>query len=120
MDTQILEQYGISYKKIRIDGDIEFSCNQETISDLSYSICGYLGSMGPYKDFYEDELLIEINKAIQGLTFESDGGGDNVYLTIGYPNSIFEFEGVSNNIVSTIPTEDLKQILLLWIDFVQD
>lgn len=118
MNRQILQEYGISFQKINVGNEVISFADQETISDISYSISGYLNSQ-PYKAYLEEELLMEIDKAQQGLPFESDGGGDGVSLTLGYPKSTFITGGVTSQITASINTEDLKEVILSWVEFLE-
>ena len=119
MNTIILEQYGINFQIIKIDREKEPITNQIQISNLSYHLCGFLDTQ-IYKEYLEEEIIIEIDKAIGGLPFDSDGGGDGVYLNIGFPNSTFTSGGGTSQVISSIPTEDLKEIILSWIEFLNN
>lgn len=119
MNIDILNQYSIIFKKVIIDGDATLICEQIIISDISYCLCGYFNKQ-PYVEFFEEELLIDIEKAIQNQPFDPDGGGDGVYLEIGYPNSTFTSGGGAFKITPTIPTEDLKKIILSWVEFLNN
>lgn len=118
MNIEKLQQYGISFRKIEIEQEEYLICHQDTITNISFCLCGYL-SMQPYKDYLVDELLIEIDKAIQGENFDEDGGGEDTYLELGIPNSTFTSGGGTNQIIETISTEDLKEIILSWVEFLE-
>lgn len=111
MDKKILEEYGIWFSN-----KPDKCCKQIIVSDLSYCLCGYLNiQLYPY--YLSNELLPEIEKAIAQQPYESDGGGDGVFLEIGYPSSKFISGGGVYKVTQTIPTIDLKKILLLWAEF---
>jgi len=116
MNIEKLQEYGISFKKILIQGEEEPLCSQDVVSNLSYCLSGYL-EMQPYKDYLTDEVLTEIDKAIGGLPFNEDAGYVDIYLELGFPNSTFTSGGGTNQINETIPTEDLKEIILSWVEF---
>ena len=113
---KILKQYGISFRKMKIDGDRFIVCQQEVVNDLSYCLCGYFNTQ-PYKEFLEEELLIAMNKAIQGQPFDNDGGGDGVFLEVGYPNCVFKSGAGAYQVKSIIPTIVLKSISVAWVAF---
>lgn len=69
-------------------------------------------------EYYREEVLPEIDKAIQGLPFVPDW--DGVYdITIQGVNSIIEGYGGSSD-QYTIPTKDLKEIIELWCDWIEN
>ena len=49
-------------------------------------------------------------------SFDKDAGGETTFLEIGNPNSTFTYTGASTHHIS-IPTVDLKEIILSWIEF---
>lgn len=117
MNTQLLNQNGITFKKAIINNQITLFCEQILTSDLSYCLSGFLSNQ-PYREYLEEELLEEIEKAIQNQSFNSDGGGDGVYLEIGNTNSTFKSGGGTYEIISSLPTTDLKELILSWIEFI--
>lgn len=119
MDIKKLEQYGISFRKKVILGEEVLFCNQDIVSNISYCLSGYL-DMQPYTEYLVEELLVEIDKAIQGVPFEEDGGYVDIYLELGFPNSTFTSGGGTNQLIETIPTVDLKEIILSWVEFLEN
>lgn len=113
MNNIILQQYGLKFNII-IDKD---NNREARVSGGSQSV--YLDDYlmtGNYKEFYSDELLPEIENAIQGNNFDPDGGGDNTFLIIDYPQSFLKrINGIDPQL--SIPTEDLKEIIESWIEF---
>lgn len=114
MNNAILEQYGLMFRVIT---DVNNNREARVYGTLGLSL--YLDDYfmtGNYKEFYEEELLPEINKAIEGLPFIEDGGGEHTFLTIGYPLSYLDsINGI--NPQKSLPTEDLKEIIQSWIEF---
>ena len=117
MNKQILKNYGIDFSIVRILGDKEAIVRQKIVSDQSFCLCSYLSEQN-YVSFLEDEVLADINNALQGNSFDPDGGGETMFLTIGNPNSTFKDLGTINHSVS-IPTADLKAILTAWVQFLK-
>ena len=70
----------------------------------------------PYVTYLTNEVLVEIDKALNNQFFDKDAGGETTFLEIGNPNSTFTYTGASTHHVS-IPTVDLKEIILSWIEF---
>lgn len=120
MNSEILQEYQISFRVLVVDGEKEFDIVQKEITNLNYCLASFLSNRPPYTEFLEYELLPEIEKAIQNQSFDSDGGGDGVYLEIDYPNSTFTSGGGPYKITPTIPTEDLKEIILSWVEFLKN
>jgi len=63
------------------------------------------------------EILIDINNALSGHPFDDDGAGAVPFLQIGRTTSyLYPIGDVAP--LTPIPTQDLKEILLAWIEFV--
>ena len=73
----------------------------------------------PYKEFLEEELLIDMDKVIQGQPFDNDGGGDGVFLEVGYPNCVFKSGAGAYQVKAIIPTIALKSIIEAWVVFLE-
>lgn len=113
MNSLILKQYGLTFQIITDNNNNQEARVHGTMESLY--IDDYFMS-GNFKEFYEEELLPELEKAIQGLPFDEDGGGESTYLTIGYPLSYLNrINGVDPQ--KSIPTNDLKEIIQSWIEF---
>lgn len=115
MNTQILNQYQIVFKLV--DNNIP-NIKQSQITSENFAISSYL-SVQPYVNFLTNEILVEINKALSNQPFDRDGGGETVFLEIGNPDSKFSYTGASTQTI-TIPTADLKEIILSWIAFLTE
>lgn len=119
MNNIILTQYDIEFETIKIKGfDPQKIVKQLNYTNQSYCLCSYLETQLYSYDVAED-VLIEINKAINSQIFDSDGGGDGTYLEIGFPNSIFTSSGGTSKITETIPSLDLKEIIKYWIKYLK-
>ena len=108
----IMYQYGLIFKIDPIRGAIIQS--DEITQNL---IPDYLMS-GNYRIFYEEELIPELNNAIQGLPFDEDGGGELAFLKINYPLSTL-YTNNGQIYEENIKTTDLKEIVLSWIEFLK-
>lgn len=113
MNTVILNQYKISFEFSTTFNDV--MVKQIEISNLSYVLSAFLME-NPYVTYLTNEVLVEINKALNNQSFDKDAGGETTFLEIGNPNSTFTYTGASTHHIS-IPTVDLKEIILSWIEF---
>lgn len=108
MNSVILQQYGLKFNII-IDKD---NNREARVSGGSQSV--YLDDYlmtGNYKEFYSEELLPEIENAIQGNNFDPDGGGDNTFLTIDYPQSFLKrINGIDPNDGEIL----IRELDLVW------
>lgn len=88
---------------------------QITPTDLNFFLSGYFESVFP--DFFQEEILPEIDKALSGQLFDENGGGIISFLKIGHITSSFSNtnKGVG---VTIIPTIDLKEIIKSWVEWV--
>ncbi|MFC0515613.1 hypothetical protein ACFFGT_15445 [Mucilaginibacter angelicae] len=108
----ILNQYCLSFDKAEKDKTPEKFSNPTAIS---HHLSGYL--MGQSVEFIAEDILSEINKAISGTPFDEDAGGFLSFLTIGPSVSTFSSINEADADYS-IPTIDLKEILSIWVDWV--
>lgn len=112
LNTQILNQYQIEFELI----DNSFpNIKQFEFTNINFALSSYL-SIQPYVNYLTNEILVEINKALNSQPFDNDGGGENTFLEIGFPSSTFSYATSTTKTVS-IPTSDLKEIILSWIEF---
>lgn len=109
MNTNILDLYKIKFETILVDGVKQIQVSSEIIPFLT----GFFLKL--YPEYLVDELIPEINKAINGQSFDQDGGGIYHYLKIDKTISYFYYD--QNNIYS-IPTNDLKEILLSYVEWI--
>lgn len=111
MNNQILRTYKVEFDIVKSDSDKTILVSSSVIPQIS----GYL--LKCYPDYLNDEVLPEVTKAINGLGYDSDGGGVYSALTIGAVNSTIE--NIYNpSDFSTIPTVDLKEILLAYVEWI--
>lgn len=115
MNLQILNKYKIEFELI--DNSIP-NIKQTEVTDLNFAISSYL-SLIPYVNYLNNEIMVEINKALNNQTFDSDAGGETTFLELGNPNSTFIYTGIKPQNVH-ISTIDLKEIILSWIEFLTD
>ncbi|MEO3404225.1 hypothetical protein AAFN85_10000 [Mucilaginibacter sp. CAU 1740] len=101
----VLNKYGLSFDSKKLNNP----------SALGGHLSGYL--MGQSVEFISEDVLPEIDKAISGKPFDEDAGGFLSFLTIGTPTCTFSSVNEAEADCS-IPTHDLKDILLLWVDWV--
>lgn len=115
MNITLLNQYNIEFKIVRVSNKKIPVIEQSDITDLSYAISSYL-SVKTSLLYLIDELLFNLDNAIQGSSFDIDGGGMVTFLEIGAIDSTFINSEISN---VTIPTIDLKEIVLSWVEFLE-
>lgn len=114
--STIIERYQLSFELARRDTNHPLALIGSTMDDLfDYQIGGYF--IGQPIDFLTGDVLPEIEKALCGQPYESDGGGVICFLTIGTPISTFSAINELKSDVS-IPTQDLKEIMIAWTDWV--
>ncbi|MFK8008019.1 MAG: hypothetical protein AB8H03_16800 [Saprospiraceae bacterium] len=114
----LLNQYEIEFKIISFDNDKDVFATQTNNSNISFCLANFLTDhLDP--DYLSDELIIEMDKAIQSDSFDEDGGGISTFLKIGFPNSIFTYTSDSEKNIN-ISTIDLKDIIVLWIEFLNN
>ncbi|WP_144043717.1 hypothetical protein [Sphingobacterium cellulitidis] len=113
----VLEKYNIEFiLKEFPDGEIKplFEYPKDDDSELNYQLLRYF--MSASVDLFE-EILIDIDNALSGLPFDDDGAGAVTFLQIGRTTSyLYPIGDVAP--LTPIPTQDLKEILLAWIEFV--
>lgn len=111
MNNTVLEQYKIRFEIIVSDGKKRLNITSKVIPYFS----GYFIKV--YPEFLEDEIIPEINKAIAGQSFDEDAGGIYDYLKIGHLTSYFYTDFDKQ---FAIPTLDLKEIILSYIEWVHN
>jgi hypothetical protein len=99
----ILNKYGLSFDPKKINTSSAIGCH----------LSGYL--MGQSIEFISEDVLPEIDKAISGKPFDEDAGGFLSFLIIGAPTCTFSSINEAEADCAII-THDLKEILLLWVD----
>jgi hypothetical protein len=124
MNTAILEHYKI---KFRLYYSPEHKRNyvQFVSTDnnnlLSKLLEDFFLQPLPIIVIEEGTLMDSINKALEGLPFDpmEDGGGELAKIYIGAENCTV-IDIYNESIQATIPTIDLKEILLGWRDWLQE
>jgi len=118
MNTGILNKYDIEFRIVSdSDGDKTLDVSQKIPTDLNYFISSYFLAMSP--EIFLEDILPEINKALNGQPFNKEGGGFMTFLTIGTSISSFK----SSNAVAgtaTIPTQDIRDVIQAWCDWITD
>lgn len=111
MNNSILEQYKIRFEIVII--------NERKILNITSTVIPYFSGyfIKVYPEFLTDEIIPEINKAILGLPFEEDAGGVYDFLKLGHVISYFYND---DNDLFAIPTLDLKEIILSYIDWINN
>ncbi len=116
MKTEILKKHQIEFLIISDnDGDKSLHVRQIIPSDLNFFLSEYFEAVFP--DFFQKEILPEIDKALSGQLFDEDGGGVFSFLKIGRITSSFSNTNKGAG-VATIPTIDLKEIIESWVEWV--
>ena len=115
LNPAILDKYKIAFKYDKSSTRGRWLAVEQIIpTDNNFHLCCYFINMGV--EIFQD-VLTEIDKAMEGLPFDEDGGGSESYLTIGSETSNFESANPRSG-VKSIPTKDIRDILILWIDWV--
>ena len=113
MNTTILNKYKIKFQFL--SGINEPIVKQSEITDLGYLLSIFLMEH-PYINYLNSEIVPEISNALNNVFINSLERGENAILKIGNPMSNFTYTGSSTKTIS-IPTVDLKEIILSWIDY---
>lgn len=119
----IQETYGLQFKVVSIGNDRTAIAEVKTKAPLNFALASYFSENVINYYYIEYELIVEIDKALQGQPFDSDGGGDATTIEIGMPDSIIRTTGYSLSVPLLsypIPTQDLKDLLLVWIQFIKN
>lgn len=116
MNTIILTKYNIKFEFL--DEFKEGIVKQTSVDDLSYALSAFLME-NAYVDYLENEILNEINDVMGNLPIDILERGEETVLLVGNPLSTFVFYGRSSKTIF-IPTTDLKEIILSWIEFLKN
>ena len=119
MNTAILGTYGLEF---RVSKDIFNSKIAIVYGSGSNPITTYIQNYlmgGNYIEFYEDEIIPEINKAINGQGFDPDGGGEIAFLRIGHPSCFLSMNNGHSPELS-MPSVHLKEIILSWVEYLNN
>lgn len=115
----VIEKYKVQFvlKKLS-NGDVspslEYNENDETPINrqlFRFFMTANIGWFG--------EILTDINHAMSGLSFDEDGGGEVSFLKIGRSTSYLYSLSNPEELIP-IPTEDIRELLLEWIKWVND
>jgi len=119
MNIAILATYGLEFRILK---DILNSKQAIVFGSGSNPITPYIQNYlmgGNYIEFYEEELITEINKAISGQSFDADGGGEIAFLRIGFPSCFLSMnDGYSPEL--SMPSTHLKEIILSWVEYLKN
>lgn len=114
--SSIIERYQLSFELLRRESSRPLALIGSAKDPLfDHQIGGYF--IGTPIDLLIEDVLPEIEKALAGQAYNSDGGGTLCFLTIGMPLSTFSALDEAKADVS-IPTEDLKEIIVAWTDWI--
>jgi len=112
VNTAILKKYHINFEVVIKNQITRLKVTSNSIPILS----GYFVKQYP-EHLLEDILPIIDNNALSGELFDPDGGGIFHFLEIG--SIISSFSDDQNNEYS-LPTEDVKEIILSYIDWINE
>ena len=115
MNTDILDKYKIQFQLLEFEGNKIARPIQTETTDLNYLLTGYFTQMSIA--LFIEEIIPELTKAIEGNTFETDGGGGNAFLKIDRELSFLKNEN-PNFPTQSIPTQDMKEIVLAWVEWI--
>ena len=123
MNTAILNQYNIEFKIIKnnLGDNTPEAMPTDLTNALSLHIVDLLFYDEPDVDFFI-HYIEQINKAQSNIPYDplDDGGPLFVSVEFGWPNCTIKSIGGYNRPPQTIPSNDLKEILLSWIEFLED
>ena len=122
MNTAILNQYNIEFKIIKnnLGNSLPKAMLTDLTNALGFHIMDLLSYDYPYVDMFNHHIE-QINKAQSNIPYDpsDDGGPEGISVEFGWPNcTIDSIDG--NRPPQTIPSNDLKEILLSWIEFLED
>lgn len=117
MSEVLLKNYGIHFNYLSLDGRKHPFAYQVVVSDLSYHLCNYLSEQ-PFIEYLEGELLVALETALNGPSQASYDGGVTVFLKIGSTTSFLYDLGSPTQFIP-IPTDELRDLILLWINFLK-
>ncbi|WP_294333031.1 hypothetical protein [uncultured Chryseobacterium sp.] len=113
MNTILLNNYKIEFQFL--PNINEAIAKQTEVTTKGYPLAVFLTDH-PYVNYLNSEIIPQINNILAGHMNNNLERGERVVLTIGNPNSSFTYVSTSIQNV-TIPTVDLKEIILSWIEF---
>ena len=119
MNTAILTTYGLEF---RISKDILNNKRAIAFGSGNNPITPYIQNYlmgGNFIEFFEEELIPEINKAINGQSFDTDGGGEIAFLRIGHPSCFLSMNNGHSPELS-MPSLHLKEIILSWVEYLKN
>jgi hypothetical protein len=115
MNTAILKKYQMEFSIIQDErGNMHPHVTQTSPGDISYYLSGYFEAVIP--EFFIEEILPEIDKAMDGQPFNEEGGGSICFLKIG--RTMSKLSNTNAGVpIAEIPTQDMKDIILAWIEW---
>lgn len=116
MNTFLLHTYQIEFQFLHIVN--EAVATQTEVTPVGYPLAVFLTDH-PYINYLNDEIISQINAVLDGNVSNNIERGEYIRLTIGNPDSGFTFVSDSVQHV-TLPTVDLKEIVLSWIEFLRN
>ena len=114
MNKGVLNKYKIEF--ITSEDGVKPRIKTLVSTDINSFFFNYFISVGFW--FLKDELLLELDKAINGLPFDTDGGGYVVFLTIDKEQSQFRSQGNLNSY--SMPTTDLRDLISNWVEYIEE
>lgn len=108
--NSVLEKYKITFEILNVD--------DRKILNITSKVIPYFWGyfMKIYPKFLLDEILPEIDKALNGENFDEDAGGIIDFLKIGNETSYF-YNSQENQF--GIPTIELKEIILEYVNWIK-
>lgn len=120
MNTLIIEQYHLSFQIEVLSNGLRLPQVRSTSNTniLSALLADYF--LDSSAEGFQENILSEINRALNSKPFDSknDGSHEQVSITIGATTSYIKNDSNTNQ-VEAIPTVDLKEIILTWIEWVE-
>jgi len=120
MNTLILQQYHLSFQIEMLTNGLRIPQVRSTSNTniLSGLLADYFLDSSVVG--FKENILSEINTAVNNQPFDpkNDGLHEFVSITIGATTSYIKNDS-NTNLVEAIPTLDLKEIILTWIEWVE-
>jgi len=113
----ILNKYSIEFNVRKGEKRHQFlSVDQKVITNINFYISSFIS--GSHFQWLETEVLPEINRALAGETFDDDEWNNaDIFLKIGKITSVFDTSNSASE-KAAIPTQDLKEIIEAWIEWI--
>lgn len=108
-----LEKYNITFINKVIDYQEKGKEIYKLAESNNYDLSNFLSDLHVSRSV--DSILLDINKALSNPEFEFENGNELIWVTIY--NDRVEFYDYGVELVYELPTQDFKEILIAWRNF---